>query len=83
MPPPPKRTRVNTLCIVSFLIVLLGLGMYSIFKPPTPQENIQTLSESQIRTPLEDFMPPTAAAANNIRVDRPALPDDNIELIET
>ena len=78
---PSPKTKVNTLCIVSFLIVLLGLGLFCIFKPPTPQENIQTLSESQIRTPLEDFAMPTANN-NNIRAISPTLPDDNIELIE-
>ncbi len=77
---PSPKTKVNTLCIVSFLIVLLGLGLFCIFKPPTPQENIQTLSESQIRTPLEDFAMPTAN--NNIRAIGPTLKDDNIELIE-
>ena len=78
---PSSKTKVNTLCIVSFLIVLLGLGLFCIFKPPTPQENIQTLSESQIRTPLEDFAMPTANN-NNIRAIGSTLPDDNIELIE-
>ncbi len=79
---PSPKTKVNTLCIVSFLIVLLGLGLFCIFKPPTPQENIQTLSESQIRTPLEDFAMPTANNNNNIRAIRSTLPDDNIELID-
>ena len=79
---PSPKTKVNTLCIVSFLIVLLGLGLFCIFKPPTPQENIQTLAESQIRTPLEDFAIPTTNN-NNIRSVGPTLPDDNIELIET
>ena len=76
---PSPKTKVNTLCIVSFLIVLLGLGLFCIFKPPTPQENIQTLAESQIRTPLEDFGMP----ANNMKAPSPNFPDDNIELIET
>ena len=75
---PPPKTRVNTLCIISFLIVLLGLGLYCIFKPPTLQENIQTLSESQIRTPLENF----ASHTNKIRAGGPTFPDDNIELID-
>jgi len=77
----PPKTKVNTLCVVSFLIVLLGLGLYCIFEPPTPQENIQTLSGSQIRTPLEDFTPPNPQ--NNRGVgSRLTVADDNIELIE-
>ena len=77
----PPKTKINTLCVVSFLIVLLGLGLFCIFKPPTPQETIQTISESQIRTPLEDFAMPTANN-NNIRAIGSTLPDDNIEIIE-
>ena len=77
----PPKTKINTLCVVSFLIVLLGLGLFCIFKPPAPQETIPTLKESQIRTPLED----SAMAANNntIKAVSPNFPDDNIELIET
>ncbi len=74
---PSLKKKTNTLCVVSFLIVLLGIGLYCIFKPPTPQEYIQTPSESQIRTSIENLTPHT----NNIR--GPSLPNDNIELIDT
>ena len=68
------------LCATEAVFQVITSGLFCIFKPPTPQENIQTLSESQIRTPLEDFAMPTAN--NNIRAIGPTLKDDNIELIE-
>ena len=71
---PPLKKKTNTLCVVSFLIVLLGIGLYCIFKPPTPKEYIQPPSESQIRTSIENL--------NDIK--EPSLPDDNnIELIDS
>ena len=80
---PSLKKKTNTLCVVSFLIVLLGIGLYCIFKPATPKEYIQTNpfgaprsgSESHIRTSIPH------TNTNNIR--EPALPDDNIELIDT
>ena len=74
---PSRKKGTNTLCVVSFLIVLLGIGLYCIFKPPEPQEQIQIPSETQIRTSIEDLSPP----ANNFK--ELSLPDDNIELIDT
>ena len=84
MPSSGKRT--NTLCVISFLIVILGIGLYCIFKPPSQQEQIQTLPESQIRTSIEDLTP----RYNNIK-DPPlrgapqglSNKDDYIELINT
>ena len=73
---PSSKKGTNTLCVVSFLIVLLGIGLYCIFKPQTPKEYIQIPSESQIRTSIENLTPHT----NDIR--EPSLPDDNIELID-
>lgn len=77
---PSLKKKTNTLCVVSFLIILLGIGLYCIFKPPTPKEYIQSPfgaprsgSESQIRTSIENLTPPR----------NPSLPDDNIELIDT
>ena len=71
-----QKKKTNTLCVVSFLIVLLGIGLYCIFKPPTPPEHIQTPPESQIRTSIENLTHHT----NNIREP---VPSDNIELIDT
>ncbi len=70
---PSLKKRTNTLCVVSFLIILLGIGLYCIFKPPTPPEHVQTLPESQIRTSIDNLIPPR----------NPSLSDDNIELIDT
>ena len=72
------KKRGNTLCIVSFLIVLLGIGIYCIFKPPLPKEQIQIRPEEQIRTSIEDINPPTS----NFRGEVASLPDDNMELID-
>ena len=70
---PSLKKKTNTLCVVSFLIVLLGIGLYCIFKPPSSKEYIQPSPfGSQIRTVIT----PT----NNIR--EPSVPDDNIELID-
>ena len=74
---PSYKKGGNTLCVVSFLIVLLGIGLYCIFKPPKSQEQIQMPSEPQIRTSIEDLNPP----ANNFK--ELSVPDDNIELIDT
>ena len=71
------KKKTNTLCVVSFLIVLLGLGLYCIFKLPPSQERIQTLPESQIRTLTEDLTPHT-----NNAIKGSSLGDDNIELID-
>ena len=70
--------RTNTLCVISFIIVLLGIGLYCIFKPPAQQEQIQRPSESQIRTSIEDLTP----HSNNLK-DPLSRKDDNIELINT
>lgn len=73
-----SKKGTNTLCVVSFLIVLLGIGLYCIFKlPPPTTEHIQTLPGSQIRTLTEDLTPHT----NNAVKDQ-SLGDDNIELID-
>ena len=76
MPSSGKRT--NTLCIISFLIVLLGIGLYCIFKSPAQQEQIQIPPESQIRTSIEDLI----HHSNNFK-DPLSNKDDNIELINT
>ncbi len=67
----------NTLCVVSFLIVLLGIGLYCVFKPPQFQEKKVSPPETHIRTPLEDSRTPF------IPKGEAGLPvaDDNIELI--
>ena len=72
---PSSKKGTNTLCVVSFLIVLLGIGLYCIFKPQVPQEQIQIPSEAQIQTSIEDLSP----HSNNFK--DLSLPDDNIELI--
>jgi hypothetical protein len=74
---PSSKKGSNTLCVVSFLIVLLGIGLYCVFKPPPLQEPIQLASEEQIRTSIEDSSPQT-----NNRRGLPS-PEDNIELIGT
>ena len=72
---PSSKKGTNTLCVVSFLIVLLGIGLYCIFKSPVSQEQIQIPSEAQIRTSIEDLSSPS----NNFK--ELSIPDDNIELI--
>ena len=70
---PLLKKMTKSLCVVSFLIILLGIGLYCIFKPPPSKEYIQPIPlGSNIRTVIT----PT----NNIR--EPSVPDDNIELID-
>ena len=70
---PSQKKKTNTLCVVNFIIFILGIGLYCIFKPPPSKEYIQPIPlGSNIRTVIT----PT----NNIR--EPSVPDDNIELID-
>ena len=62
----------NTLCVVSFLFILLGIGLYCVFKPPPLQETVKDDPEERIRTSIADL---------GARGEGMPGAEDNIELI--
>ena len=73
-----NKKKGNVLCAISLLIILLGIGLFCVFKP-APVKEMKTVSfEEPMRTSVESILPAPSTGKSVSFAD-----DNNIELIDT